>query len=41
VDVDTRVPVLARMHGRQLPAYAALGFDVGSSNLSQPVEPIS
>lgn len=27
--VDGGVPVLARMHGRRLPAYASLGFDVG------------
>lgn len=27
--VDAGVPVLARMHGRRLPAYASLGFDVG------------
>ena len=26
--VDIRVPVLARMHARRLPAYASLGFDV-------------
>jgi superfamily II DNA or RNA helicase len=26
--VDVRVPVLARMHARRLPAYASLGFDV-------------
>ncbi len=26
--VDARVPVLARMHARRLPAYASLGFDV-------------
>lgn len=26
--VDVGVPVLARMHGRRLPAYASLGFDV-------------
>jgi superfamily II DNA or RNA helicase len=26
--VDHRVPVLARMHARRLPAYASLGFDV-------------
>jgi superfamily II DNA or RNA helicase len=25
--VDVRVPVLARMHARRLPAYASLGFD--------------
>jgi superfamily II DNA or RNA helicase len=28
--VDTRVPVLARMHARRLPAYASLRFDVRS-----------
>ena len=27
--VDGGVPVLARMHGRRLPGYASLGFDVG------------
>ena len=27
--VDVGVPVLARMHGRRLPGYASLGFDVG------------
>jgi len=39
--VDTRVPVLARMHARRLPAYATLGFDVGSTRLGQPVKSFS
>ncbi len=29
--VDYRVPVLARMHAKRLPAYAALGFDIPKS----------
>jgi superfamily II DNA or RNA helicase len=39
--VDACVPVLARMHGRRLPAYAALGFDVGSTRLRQPAKLLS
>jgi superfamily II DNA or RNA helicase len=30
--VDVEVPVLVRMHGRRLPAYASLGFDVTSAS---------
>lgn len=30
--VDAGVPVLARMHGRRLPAYASLGFDVPATS---------
>lgn len=33
--VDVRVPVLARMHARRLPAYASLGFDVRSRPLGR------
>lgn len=33
--VDSRVPVLARMHARRLPAYASLGFDVRSKQLGR------
>jgi superfamily II DNA or RNA helicase len=31
--VDIRVPVLARMHARRLPAYASLGFAIRSTHL--------
>jgi superfamily II DNA or RNA helicase len=34
--VDTEVPVLARMHGRRLPAYASLGFDVARVSSRHP-----
>jgi superfamily II DNA or RNA helicase len=33
--VDVRVPVLARMHGKRLTAYASLGFDVGERRLAR------
>jgi superfamily II DNA or RNA helicase len=33
--VDARVPVLARMHGKRLTAYASLGFDVGERRLAR------
>jgi superfamily II DNA or RNA helicase len=31
--LDNRVPVLARMHARRLPAYASLGFAIRSTHL--------
>ena len=34
--VDARVPVLARMHTKRLPAYASLGFDVRRTRVSRP-----
>lgn len=34
--VDTRIPVLDRMHTKRLPAYASLGFDVPRTRRRQP-----
>jgi superfamily II DNA or RNA helicase len=33
--VDVRVPVLARMHAKRLPAYASLGFNARSKQLGR------
>jgi len=34
--VDVRVPVLDRMHGKRLPAYATLGFDIPKTRRRRP-----
>ncbi len=37
--VDTRIPVLDRMHTKRLPAYATLGFDVPATRRRRPSQP--
>lgn len=37
--VDSRIPVLDRMHTKRLPAYAALGFDVPKTTRRKPRRP--
>jgi len=40
--VDSRIPVLDRMHTKRLPAYATLGFDVPNSRRHRaPAQPTS
>jgi superfamily II DNA or RNA helicase len=34
--VDSRIPVLERMHAKRLPAYATLGFDVPKLRRRRP-----
>ncbi|HEY5014987.1 MAG TPA: DEAD/DEAH box helicase family protein [Acidimicrobiia bacterium] len=37
--VDTRIPVLDRMHTKRLPAYTTLGFDVPKTRRRRPTSP--
>jgi superfamily II DNA or RNA helicase len=38
--VDSRIPVLDRMHTKRLPAYATLGFDVPKKRSRRPAPPL-
>ncbi len=37
--VDSRIPVLDRMHTKRLPAYATLGFDIPKTRRRAPARP--
>jgi superfamily II DNA or RNA helicase len=39
--VDSRIPVLDRMHTKRLPAYATLGFDIPKTRRRTPARPTS